>query len=299
MKTKILLSIICACFLFKVQAQENTDSYFEVNSCWSYKVNLWSGFDYGWFVLVGRQSHLQNEITIEQKQYLQFDYYAPYSFTAIRQENQKVYAYDTNLEKEYLLYDFGVKEGDVIYSDAPGGYLLWGEPVVTKVDEVMLYNGEQRKRIFVNGGSDVWIEGIGSIYGFDFPVRDFVTCDCNSSYYLIAFAKEDDVSFFDEELAPQFGYCGNLKDGISETLQDKNVLTISQEENVLQINSHLKEIEKAALITIDGKKITQQNGQANTLNIDVTTLPKGIYLVNVLFSDKTNYSVKWIKKQLK
>jgi len=73
------------------------------------------------------------------------------------------------------------------------------------------------------------------------------------------------------------------------------VLILTQNGKELQINSDLKMMDKVELLAIDGRKIIQKNGQTNILNIDVSILPKGIYLINVLFSDKTNYSIKWVK----
>jgi hypothetical protein len=151
---------------------------------------------------------LRGDTVINQKNYKQCSAYYP--FTAIRQENQKIYAVDNSYSDEYLLYDFGVEKGDIIHSEAQSGYIS-RTPTVEDVDSIWLYNGERRKRIHIGEG-DTWIEGIGSVNGFDSPVREYATCDCNNEYQLIAFAKEDTVSFFDPELAPGWGYCGKVVD---------------------------------------------------------------------------------------
>jgi hypothetical protein len=188
-----------------LQTGNDSTSYFGRESCWSYKAKIYVAIEiYHW---VPVQWSLRGDTVINQKNYKQCSAYYP--FTAIRQENQKIYAVDNTHSDEYLLYDFGAEKGDIIYSEAQSGYIS-RTPTVEDVDSIWLYNGERRKRIHISG--DTWIEGIGSVRGFDYPVREFVTCDCNNEYQLIAFAKEDTVSFFDSELAPEWGYCGKVVD---------------------------------------------------------------------------------------
>ena len=93
---------------------------------------------------------------------------------ALREEGQKIYSvsaakdqYGNPNKQEYLWYDFGVSEGDVI--DAGTEWLY-----ITGTDYVYA-NGCMRKRIHIyctykkspDGfyGSGVWVEGIGSDYG--------------------------------------------------------------------------------------------------------------------------------------
>jgi hypothetical protein len=213
MKTFLFtLLFMCSVSLLYAQTgdlQQNTDSvsYFGEESCWSYKAKIYEEIEiYHW---ASAQFHLQGDTTINDKHYKQYQTCESYPFTAIRQENQKIYAVDNDHPDEYLLYDFGLEVGDVIHSEVHSGYLS-RSPVVTQVDSIWLYNGEHRKRMVVEG--DVWIEGIGSVRGFDNPVREYATCDCNNEYQLIAFAKENTVSFYDSELAPEWGYCGEVVD---------------------------------------------------------------------------------------
>ena len=91
-----------------------------------------------------------------------------------------------------------------------------------------------------------------------------------------------------------FEFCNNnVKINVTKT--DNPILILNQQNNELQVNSHSKMMNKIEIITIDGRKIMQKIEQANMLNVNVNSLSKGIYIVNVLFSDKTNYFSKWIK----
>ena len=78
-------------------------------------------------------------------------------------------------------------------------------------------------------------------------------------------------------------------------IENDNSVEINQQDNELYVTSYPKIIDKVELITINGIKIMQKTGQATRLNLNVSNLPNGIYLVNVWFLDKTNHVSKWIK----
>ena len=80
--------------------------------------------------------------------------------------SKKVYIWDNSSNSEKLLYDFSLSLGDSLIMTT-----IWGCPVqstVDTVDTIVLLNGELRKRyVFSPGvmGTDIWIEGIGSLGG--------------------------------------------------------------------------------------------------------------------------------------
>jgi len=82
----------------------------------------------------------------------------------IREDNKKVY-YKWGDEEQRLLYDFGLESGEQIE-------LLSTNFIVDSIKNDILYNGENRKHIYlsINNnpeiGKIIWIEGIGSISGF-------------------------------------------------------------------------------------------------------------------------------------
>ncbi|MCC8146610.1 MAG: thiol protease/hemagglutinin PrtT [Bacteroidales bacterium] len=83
----------------------------------------------------------------------------------LREEYGKVYAYDKDqTQREFLLYDFGLQEGDEFVLSIPSGttpaeYSL----TVEKVDE-MEYDNALKKRIVFTDGTE-WMEGLGSTRG--------------------------------------------------------------------------------------------------------------------------------------
>lgn len=92
-----------------------------------------------------------------------------------RQDGQKYYYTQKNIGKEFLLYDFGLQEGDKvqIYDEMlqlqinhlPQETIeLFSTHTVEKIDVVTDKNGVERKRIHLETG-EYWIEGIGSPHG--------------------------------------------------------------------------------------------------------------------------------------
>ena len=85
----------------------------------------------------------------------------------LREEKQRVYLYDTEAGKEYLIYDFSLKEGDRFEPE----YGDFEHCEVTKIDYLMVY-GDSLKVINFRGIDKTsslsvlvkgrWIEGIGS-----------------------------------------------------------------------------------------------------------------------------------------
>jgi hypothetical protein len=100
--------------------------------------------------------------------------WAPFYPDAAREDTtaRQVFIYDPNVG-EFLAYDFSLNKGDTFTLSA--GNCPPYQLVVDSVDVVTLLNGETRKRMLLNGGADIWIEGIGSIYGLDYRIWYCVT----------------------------------------------------------------------------------------------------------------------------
>ena len=94
-----------------------------------------------------------------------------------RQEGSKVYFYDDEKKKDILLFDFGLKAGD-IYQREYNDFTVKAE-VIAVYDTILTetYNGEayKGKAIKLQGKApntwfhDTWVEGIGSIYTGLYP----------------------------------------------------------------------------------------------------------------------------------
>lgn len=122
--------------------------------------------------------------------------------SGIRQDStNKVYQLNYT-GSELLLYDFNLNPNDTFIGDC---FLGWGglqySMVVDTVDSVMIENGEYRKRItFVdynfNYQVDVWIEGIGSIYGIIYS--GFAKCAYDMDFTLLCCKKFNELLYIND-----------------------------------------------------------------------------------------------------
>jgi len=283
MKKIILFVLLAALFVIKIDAVSNVDSsYWGKSNCWSYNSTYyqvaWGGSNIipfpnqlliftqtGDTLVKGKHYQIQNATTF---------------FLLVRQENKKVYVIYSASEEEVLLYDFGAKTGDTIFSKAPSGY-IGRIPVVGVVDSVTLYTGERRKRLSVEG--DQWIEGIGSIRGFDYPLREFVTCDCNNSYQLAAFTCENTLLFYDSEFCINRECCKGILDNIPNTKEELKKIAISPNptKDYLTVENISEEFTDARILDLKGIMLKTFKIESVTMRMDLTSLNKGVYLIRL------------------
>ncbi|MDA3879357.1 MAG: T9SS type A sorting domain-containing protein [Prolixibacteraceae bacterium] len=104
---------------------------------------------------------------------------------------------NTNENGEYLLYDFGLNEGDTI--DCYSAYLQRQGVDYLLLDSVRYFNinNSQRKIFYFNIPWEIWIEGIGKIQGIIFPSGDLPTNGMDND--LICFHQNDTLLFFSED----------------------------------------------------------------------------------------------------
>jgi hypothetical protein len=261
-------------------------SYFGNSSCWTYKANLYASM-FNDFIPTTTYGSTQGDTIINNHSYLKF-YSETGSYYAIRQENKKIYAKYFDQSQEFLLYDFNVNKGDTIHSAAQRGYIS-RLPIVSDVDSVQLYNGEYRKRFIVNG-YDTWTEGIGSINGFDYPTREIATCNCNSSFELISFAREKVLSFYNTALCAYSNCCQGLTDNVKDIQEQqkvfdiypnptKDVITVKFGSNIAKSNFELFDLQGKIVISVS---IDETN---NTIHLN--QLPNGIYFYKISADGKS------------
>ncbi len=98
---------------------------------------------------------------------------------------KRVYFYEGTME--YLAYDFSLNKGDTVT-------VRCSVPMtVDSVDTVSLLNGELRKRMFLSVYDEIWIEGIGSLFGLPYPGIYF--CAFDISVELNCFKENDTLKY--------------------------------------------------------------------------------------------------------
>ena len=116
-------------------------------------------FKTGADTLIGQQNHKTLYVT-DDTTFAIWNLYA-----AVREENEKVYLYNFYLQKEEVLYDFGLNIGDTFsttvnipeYGNCPVNM-----PLIS-IDTVMLENGTRERRFTFE--NEQWISGVGSLNG--------------------------------------------------------------------------------------------------------------------------------------
>jgi len=91
-------------------------------------------------------------------------------------------------------------------------------------------------------------------------------------------------------------YTGDFYVGLPNIKSENSDLILKQQGHELQISSPTKTITNIEIFSATGVKLLQEKKQAQELSIAVNNLQKGVYVINVLFSDRTNSIAKWIKK---
>ena len=226
----------------------------------------------------------------------------------IREQEQKTYFIPVNSEKEYLLYDFSLKKGDTFKYIKPHVVPEYEYPVslyVKHVDFVKI-NGVQLKRIQLTWDSDpnasvcaAWIETIGSSNGLFEPGnvlnpdgwRVLLCCSQNHelvyknpAYSECYYDNPDDVVFnlgdvvFMQTEAVTTNDCGIFPNPVDDII------------NISCLNNAISRIE---ILDNLGRRIFSQTGDKP---IDISTFPKGVYLLKMHDTNKQVSTFKFVKK---
>ena len=182
--------------------------------------------------------------------------------------NKKVYFIERDSLNEILLYDFSLNVGDTLYGTMP-----FGNSPVTSIDSVLV-GSNYHKRFF----SSTWeiIEGVGSTYGLlEIKFPEFI-----ESMYLICFTHNADTY-----INNNFGNCVVIDStmvGINEIYKPPSTIEISPNPATsaftITSSSKLKEIK---LFSVLGECIYQSEISNSKSEIDISSLAKGIYFVEI------------------
>ncbi|MEI8273538.1 MAG: T9SS type A sorting domain-containing protein, partial [Paludibacter sp.] len=210
---------------------------------------------------------------------------------AIREENGKIFALLNNrynISGEFLLYDFTVGLGDTIKSNISKdcGCQLAHSLVVTKIDTIILLNGEKRKKIHLDRSPD-WIEGIGSVSSLFYDA--FPLCTCLEIPHLTCF-KQNDISLYNTDCPDN--NCCDLLAGVSERRADLKHSTLlpnpTKDFALLQFTNQDMYCNSVEILNVLGKNVkTIQISNASEYKIDFSNYSAGIYYVLLRYKDKT------------
>lgn len=222
-------------------------------------------------------------------------YYSVTGNCLMRDENGKVYAYNENEGIDELLFDFTLEVGDEIFLDPNnppscyeiGGIYYEGAPIIVSSVYNEFLAGANRKVIELEYEgilSETWIEGIGTLNGFQ--PYGFTHFDGGSS--LSCFTTNGVTYYFN-------GYTECIILGIEDVEKNKITLFPNPVTKTSVINFP-NEFEIDALIILDlsGRIINKEQISGSFIYIDGSQFIPGIYFYQVFSKGKLIKTEKFL-----
>lgn len=217
----------------------------------------------------------------------------------LREDNRKWYLIGRNGNlnaEEELLYDFSLMTGDSIN-------LPWANNNSVKVvadGDTILENGESRKYLILGNNdvptnyNDIWIEGLGSaICHIDLPCFYLIIIDACATSLCASFNEE--LLFTSYPNLHCYDMGGNFITSLTNIFCKDNSITLypnpaRQEVNISSENI----INSIEVFNSLGKKVYLTNVKAKEKTLDINTLSKGVYIIEIN-TDKGYVRKKLIK----
>lgn len=195
----------------------------------------------------------------------------------LREETNRVYYLEDS--QEGLLYDFNLNAGDTTYVVSKK-CMEPEEKIVISTDTVDYYGIPRIRWVFNDSDWDVWIEGVGSLFG---PLNSIFPCYTDIWVNLLCYYENDSVRYINET----YNECYLTSVGIFE---DYNLSDIqvspnpSQKGSLIEIRSG-DLIHDLELLSFNGLVIKHYHDlESKSVTIYPGSLLPGIYLLKV--SDK-------------
>lgn len=202
---------------------------------------------------------------------------------------KKIYFVGSN--GDYLAYDFSLNPGDT-FTSINGGCIV--PMIVDSVDSITLSNGESRKRLFLTSvvwSTDIWIEGIGSLYGL--PYIEIYTCSADFYPELICFEENDTIKYHNSN------YSGCFYSAINELSRKNSLLSIYpnpfSDNTTISLSYKQIKLTDAMIINSNGQVIRRYNDIDNyEFKIEKKELNSGIYYIQVTDENSMTQRAKFI-----
>ncbi len=198
----------------------------------------------------------------------------------------KVFILDKLSNKEYLLYDFSLKQGDSVSVFGNNFYNGTNENLtklfVSKVDSVQVGN-EFRKRISFTNSYTPWIEGIGnSVATLLNPGGLMLTCPCNG--YLICSGTVEDLNY--HGLAYTNNNCLPQIQGIEDDNFESKSVSIAPNPvvgtSIIKLNNFYSGKQTLEIYNATGVKVKSYTiDNYNEFQINNNDFENGFYFYNI------------------
>jgi len=202
----------------------------------------------------------------------------------VREEGGIVYKYDENINDEVVMYDFTLEVGDSFtflnyqfYCSIYGYVPINNTPAQVISVNTQFIAGQNRKVIefeYIFDYEEIWIEGIGSVRGFD-PVG--IVWDIVDFTELVCFTNNVDTYYFNGATS-----CDNTTLGIENNFENKIVLYPNPVKNQSILNLPIEaSVDKLIIIDINGRVVKEEVVEKEYTIINNMDYPSGIYFYQV------------------
>lgn len=187
--------------------------------------------------------------------------------------SKKVYRY-TFGEKDFVLFDFSLKEGDSIYNNQSQGYTIF----VDSINYLTTKDSKIRKQFFISDTTipysfGAYTEGLGGSEGpFEFPLE--FSYDIGIATICLEI---NGVKIID-------GECYDFITAINSNLLARNKIElypnpVGNSDLNIEINASNPEPLRIQIFDISGKKMVDFEKKEKEFKIDVSNYPAGCYFV--------------------
>ncbi len=217
----------------------------------------------------------------------------------VREENGIVYMYSESFNDDVILYDFTLEIGDnftflpnnvycSFYGESPN-IPFTAEVINTSVQFIANKNRKVIEFGFVFENEETWIEGIGSIRGFD-PIG--VVLDIIDLSELVCFSDDSGTYYFNNATS-----CDNTTLGIEDLSIEGIVLYPNPVVNQSILNIPLEtNANKIQIITINGEVIKEEHLNKDYYIINTMDFSSGVYFYQIFDTNKLLKTSKFIIK---
>lgn len=261
---------------------------------YSYMVNTIGTYYY--FGFVGYTGYTNDSAEF----YLALDTYCDWCGTLdpkyrLKEDSLKIWyksVYDN--EAYTLLYDFNFQPGDGYYISSPDYYLT-----VVATDSIFLNNLTRKRIIFdtitLPSGkqiSDTWVQGIGSLKGFLFPIQKTLQQLTDYDYLLSCVVYRDSGADASNWIMNDLSDCYRCMGSIEESEKSKSRIYPVPANDKLYLDK-IEGVSGYSIYNLHGQKVAEVN--STTGYVDISGLDNGIYHIRVNTQNKRIVVEKFIK----
>ena len=213
-------------------------------------------------------------------------------YSALREtEDNKIYAYFSDLEKELLIYDFDWYPNKTLYCQTSYDDNVVQAVLGNSIDSIQLLDGKYYKCVKNNAEEVSLIRGIGDTRGFFISTFELPT---NGNKYALLCFHIDDILVYRN---PNFSYC-NTANSINIAVDNDSKIKVypNPSDNIVTIEflENLR-IDTFKIFDIKGSLIRTYEVKGKS-KIEVKNLKKGIYMYSAIIKNNQNVSGKIIIK---